>query len=270
MNLSSKPNRAGPRESEKEMKKLMFAATAAVCAAVTFGLESANIVGYNNTAAREGLNWYAPQFLTVGANTIDINSIKLDDAGAMTVGWGDVMQVVGPLGNAETEYFYWDPSVDPNGTATTYYWGDDSGNAVAVSFDSGDGIGIDNMNGLEFAIQNAGQVPSEKVTLAAREGLNWSGNPFPAPLNLNAIVLNDDGAMSVGWGDVMQIVGPLGNADTEYFYWDPSVDPNGTATAYYWGDDSGNAVNVTLEPGAGFAIDNMNGLTFDIEIACPY
>ena len=241
------------------------------CATVSFAeLASANVVGYNNTEAREGLNWYAPMFLTVGANTINIQDIKLDDGGAMSVGWGDVMQVVGPLGNAETEYFYWDPSVDPNGEATSYYWGDDAGAPVAVSFDKGDGVGLDNANGLEYTIQNAGQVPSEKVTFAAREGLNWSGNPFPATINLSAIVLNDAGAMSVGWGDVMQIVGPLGNADTEYFYWDPSVDPTATATTYYWGDDAGTAVNVTLQPGAGFAIDNANGLAFDIEIACPY
>ena len=228
------------------------------------------VVGYNNTAARANLNWYAPQFLTVGANTIDINSIKLDDAGAMSVGWGDVMQIVGPYGNAEGAYFYWDPSVDPKGEATTYYWGDDAGNAVAASFDSGDGIAIDNAAELTFNIQNAGQVPSEKVTFAARANLNWSGNPFPAPINLNAITLNDGGAMTVGWGDVMQIVGPYGNAEGAYFYWDPSVDPAAKATTYYWGDDAGNAVNVTLQPGAGFAIDNASELTFDIEIACPY
>ena len=35
----------GPEESEKNMKKMMLGLTAAFCAAVTFGLESANIVG---------------------------------------------------------------------------------------------------------------------------------------------------------------------------------------------------------------------------------
>ena len=233
-------------------------------------MESANIVGYNNTEARADLNWYAPQFLTVGANTIDIQSIKLDDAGAMSVGWGDVMQIVGPKGNAETMYFYWDASMDPEEKATTYYWGDDGCNAVEVSFDSGDGLAFDNMNANEFVIQNAGQVPSGMVTVPAREGMIWSGNPFPAPINLNAIVLNDDAAGSVGWGDVMQIVGPKGNAETMYFYWDPSMDPEEKATTAYWGDDGCNVVNVTLQPGAGFAIDNMNALEFDIEIACPY
>lgn len=216
------------------------------------------------------MNWYAPTFLTVGANTIDIQDIKLDDGGAMAVGWGDVMQVVGPKGNPETAYFYWDPSMDPDEKATTYYWGDDACYVVNTSFDSGDGIAFDNMNAIEFSIQNAGQVPSGKVTVPSRSGLIWSGNPFPAPIKLSAIVLNDNEAGSVGWGDVLQIVGPKGSADFAYFYWDPSMDPEEKATVAYWGDDGCNVVDVTLQPGAGFAIDNMNGLEFDIEIACPY
>jgi hypothetical protein len=101
------------------------------------------------------LNWYAPQFLTVGANTIDINSINLDDGGAMMVGWGDVMQIVGPLGNPETAYFYWDPSMDMTGTATTYYWGDDIGNPVNVTLQPGAGFAIDNASELTFDIEIA-------------------------------------------------------------------------------------------------------------------
>ena len=233
-------------------------------------MESANVVGYNNTDAREGLNWYAPMFLTTGANTTDINAIQLDDGGAMMVGWGDVMQVVGPLGNAETMYFYWDPMMDPNAEATSYYWGDDACTPVEVSFDAGDGIGIDNANALEYKLRTAGEVPASKVSFAAREGLNWSGNPFPAAININAVTLNDNGAMMVGWGDVMQIVGPLGNAEAMYFYWDAMMDPNAEATTYYWGDDACAPVNVEFDPGAGFAIDNANALEFDIEIACPY
>ena len=126
------------------------------CATVSFAeLASANIVGYNNTAARANLNWYAPQFLTVGANTTDINSIKLDDGGAMTVGWGDSMQIVGPLGNAETMYFYWDASMDPTATATTAYWGDDACNAVNVTLQPGAGFAIDNASELTFNIEIA-------------------------------------------------------------------------------------------------------------------
>jgi hypothetical protein len=48
------------------------------------------------------------------------------------------------------------------------------------------------------------------------------------------------------------------------------MNPNGEEAGNFWADDSLAPVDVTLQPGAGFAIDNMNGLEFDIEIACPY
>ena len=210
-------------------------------------------------------------FVTVGANTIDINSITLDDGGLGFVGWGDSMQIVGPLGNAEAMYAFWsDPSMDLSGKATGPFWSDGDGNSVQVSFDKGDGIAIDNAAMLTFNIQNAGQVPSGKVTVPARANFTYLGNPFPAPIHINAIQLKDELGM-VGWGDSMQIVGPLGNAEAMYSFWsDPSMDLSGKATGPFWSDGDGNSVDVTLQPGAGFAIDNAAELTFDIEIACPY
>ena len=226
------------------------------------------VVGYNNTAARGNLNWYAPCFRSIGFNTTDINDIQLNDGGAGMVGWGDSMQIVGPLGSASEMYSYWDPSMDPNGEATTRYWGDDACEPVDVSFDEGDGLAIDNANELTFDIVGAGEVSTNLVTFAARENLNWSGNPFPVTISINSVQLDDGGAGMVGWGDSMQIVGPLGSASEMYSYWDPSMDPNGEATTRYWGDDACEPVNVNLAPGAGFAIDNANGLTFNVTIEC--
>ena len=115
------------------------------------------MVGYNNTAAREGLNWYAPMFLTVGKTTIDINSIVLNDVNEEgMVGWGDVMQIVGPLGNASADYFFYsDPSMDLSGKATGPFWSDDSGNSVNVTLEPGAGFVIDNANGLTYDIEIA-------------------------------------------------------------------------------------------------------------------
>ena len=113
---------------------------------------SSSKVGYASTAARANLNWYSPVFRTIGYNTTDINEVNLDDGGTGEVGWGDSMQIVGPLGSASEAYFYFDPSMDPNGLAKTYYWGDDSCNPVDVTLEPGAGFAIDNANGLTFNI----------------------------------------------------------------------------------------------------------------------
>ena len=231
-----------------------------------------NIVGYNNTTAGANLNWYTPVFRTIGENTTDINDINLNDDNAGTVGMGDSMQIVGPMGNSIGGYFYWIKDMDMSGTVTTpYFWADDSFSPVNVSFDGGDGIAIDNPNELTFSIVNAGEIPSGEVSFDAEENLNWTGNPFPAPIDISAVQLDDDGAGTVGMGDSMQIVGPMGNSIGGYFYWIKDMDMSGTVTTpYFWADDSFSPVTATIEPGSGFAIDNPNGLTFKVKIASPY
>ena len=86
--------------------------------------------------------------------------------------------------------------------------------------------------------------------------------------DINDIQLNDNGAGMVGWGDSMQIVGPLGNASEAYAYWDKSMDATGEATGNFWANDLGEPVEVNFAPGAGFAIDNPNGYEFNITIDC--
>ena len=252
------------------MKKLMIAAAASIAAVGAFAVESANVVGYNNTAARANLNWYTPCFRSIGVNTIDINDIQLNDGEIGAVGYGDSMQIVGPLGNPSEAYLFWQAFMDPTATATTPYWGDAEGNPVNVTFDEGDGIAIDNAAEMTFNIVGSGQVSTNAVRFAARSNLNWTGNPFPVAININAIQLDDGEIGAVGYGDSMQIVGPLGNPSEAYLFWQPFMDPTATATTPYWGDAEGNPVDVTLDPGAGFAIDNAAEMTFDIIISYPY
>ena len=253
-----------------DVKKMLAVGAAVVGTVAMADIISSSVVGYASTAARANLNWYSPVFRTIGYNTTDINEVNLDDGGAGEVGWGDSMQIVGPLGSASEMYLYYDKSMNPAGEDAGNFWGDDSGTPVNVVFDAGDGIAIDNMNGLAFKIVSAGEAPKGNVSFAARANLNWSGNPFPAAININNVNLDDGGAGEVGWGDSMQIVGPLGSASEMYLYYDKSMNPAGEKAGNFWGDDSGTPVNVTLEPGSGFAIDNMNGLTFNIVITCPY
>ena len=180
------------------------------------------------------------------------------------------MQIVGPLGGAVEMYLYYDKSMNPKGVEAGNFWGDEMGTPVSVSFDKGEGIVLDNANGLSYKICGAGEVQSEIVRFPAHQFFNNSGNPFSAPININNIQLDDDGAGTVGWGDSMQIVGPLGGATAMYLYYDKSMNPKGAEAGNFWGDEMGEPVDVTLNPGDGFTIDNANGLTFDIVITPPY
>ena len=257
------------------MNKLMIAASAALLASAGFGeITSANIVGYAKKDARADLNWYAPQFQSIGKNTIDIQSINLDDNGEGNVGYGDVMQIVGPGGNPEGGYAYWASFMAPEGVEVDgdFYWANDDMTPAKVAFDQGDGIAIDNANAYEMKIANAGEVIKGEVSFAARADLNWTGNPFSAPISIQAITLDDAGEGNVGYGDVMQIVGPGGNPEGGYAYWASFMAPEGVVVEsdFYWANDDMSPSTQVFQSGDGFAIDNGNGYTFDIKIACPY
>lgn len=246
----------------------MTLAAASAMAAVT----SENVVGYMNKDARGGLNWYAPMFAGIGTDMIDINDIVLDDGGQGIIGWGtEALQFVNEIGVASSMYIYNDPSMDPNGTATTYYWGDAEYNPVNITFAKGEGVGLDNAGGNTFSIRNAGEVAKSSFSFAAHAGLNWTGNPFPASIPIANIILDDGGLQIIGWGtEAVQIVNEIGVADAMYIYNDASMDPNASATGYYWGDAEYNPVEVTLNAGDGIGIDNAGGNEFTITIKCPY
>ena len=238
-------------------------------AIISFG-RCINLVGYFGKNAAENLNWYTPQFTSIGKTTTDINAIQLDDGGTGMVGWGDVMQIADPFGSPAAVYMYYDKSMNPAGEAAGNFWGDDQMNPVDVSFDKAAGFAFDNANAIEFKIVDAGEVISEKVQFSAQSNLNWFGNPFPVAININAIQLDDGEAGMIGWGDVLQVADPFGSPAAVYMYYDKSMNPAGEAAGNFWGDDQMNPVNVMFQPGEAFAIDNANEMAFDIIINCPY
>ena len=87
---------------------------------------------------------------------IDIQSISINDGGAMAIGWGSENFSIweGVPTVAEGSYFqYWDASYDPAGEATSYYWGDESMNKVSYSIPAGQGFVINCAEGYVVTVK---------------------------------------------------------------------------------------------------------------------
>lgn len=111
-----------------------------------------NLVGYANKAATENLNYYAPQFTSVGNNTVNIQDITLKDEAGM-VGYGDIMQLADPLGSPMENYAYWGKFADPTGTVDKdFYWANEDYTPAIKSFNPGEGFAIDNANSMDYDI----------------------------------------------------------------------------------------------------------------------
>ena len=236
------------------------------------GVKLALIVGYTGNATGSDNNFVTIPFNAVGFNTSDIQQIKLDDGGSGTIGWGTENFSVWeglPTAVEGSGFFYLDPSMDPAGEATTYYWGDDSANRAVFSVAPGQAVVVN--CAADLSIVTSGEVPAEPVSFTSVQDNNFTGNPFPQTIDIQAIKIDDGGAGTIGWGTENFSVWeglPTAVEGSGFFYLDPSMDPTGEATTYYWGDDSANKATYSIAPQQGVVVNCAEGLT--ISIAPPY
>ena len=208
-------------------------------------------------------------FNAVGFNTADIQQIGISDDGAGTIGWGtetfDIWEGL-PTAVAGASFFYYDPSMDPDGEATSYYWGDDTCLKASFSIAPGQAVVVNCAEDLTF--NTAGDVPMNTVEFTTIADNNFTGNPFPSPIDIQAISISDGGAGTIGWGtetfDIWEGL-PTAVIGASFFYYDPSMDPAGEATTYYWGDDSCAKATYSIPAGQGVVINCAADLTISIE-----
>ena len=236
-------------------------------------VESANIVGYASAPESvEQFNFLSIGFNSIGYNTCDIQQIKISDGGAGSIGWGTenfALWAGAPDVVAGSGAIYYDPSIDPNAKETDYYWGDAEGNRVSFSIEPGQGVVIDMPEGL--SVQMAGQVSASNAEMTSVEQFNFLANPFAAPIDIQNIKISDGGASSIGWGTenfALWAGAPDVVAGSGAIYYDPSIDPNGKETDYYWGDAEGNKLTYSIPVGQAFVIDMPADLT--VTITPPY
>lgn len=220
-------------------------------------------MGFNNSLTGGTANTFASApFLAVGYNTCDIQSIQIPGAewdGVLFSIWEGI-----PTVRANSEFTYYDASNDPDGEATTAYWGDENYSPVAYSIEPGQGVALNGAEG--YDVQFAGQVPDGDVSLTGGAANTFCGNPFPQAIDIQAIQIPGaewDGILFSIWEGI-----PTVRANSEFTYYDASNDPNGEALTSYWGDENYSPVTYSIAPGQGFVLNGAEG--YDITIAQPY
>ena len=159
--------------------------------------------------------------------------------------------------------------MDMSQTETDYYWGDSSFAKASFSIAPGQGIVVN--CAAELDITTAGQVPTEQVEFTSIQDNNFTGNPFPAPIDIQSISIDDDGAGTIGWGtenfSIWEGV-PTVAEGSEFYYLDKTMDLSGEATGYYWGNENFEKATYSIPAGQGVVINCPAGLT--ITIKPPY
>ena len=232
-------------------------------------ITSPNVVGYTGGTTGADNNFVTIPFSAIGYNTSDIQQIKISDGGAGGIGWGAETFAIWeglPTAVEGSGFTYMDPGADPSGEATDYYWGDDDGNKASFSIAPGQAVVVNCAEDLD--VITSGAVPTGKVEFTSIADNNFTGNPFPAAIDIQAIKISDGGAGGIGWGAETFAIWeglPTAVEGSGFTYMDPGADPSGEATDYYWGDDDGNKVTYSIPANQGVVINCAEGLTITID-----
>ena len=254
------------------MKKLMIAASAALCAAVGFSaVESSNIVGYNTVTLQPGYNMLSVSFKNVENN---VEGIAVDDvfpgggvasslqagAGAATADSIMVYTNDGNGGGDYTTYYLFKATKGTN--PKDYWWVDSSGNLSGLKFKNGDSFWFYRRGSTSVAATVSGEVELSATTnVTLRTGYNMIGNYFPTGL-----VLNDSIYTAAFWENSGAAAGAgAASADSILVYTNDGAG-SGDYTTYYlfkatkgtsdknynWVNSSGTVVNTAVSnPGQG-------------------
>ena len=209
------------------------------CAAVTFGIESANVVGYQEITLKPGYNIFAPTFDGVSA-TLDIQDLKLQ---GVPGDGSDVIWVLDSDGIVTGDTYYWF-SKEITGAATDF-WSADGETPLKRPIVSGEGFYV-YTESEEASVMVSGSVKIGNYSKNLIPGYNLTGNFSPIAQNIQNLTLS--GVPGDG-SDVIWVLDSDGIVTGETYYWF-SKDVTG-ADKDFWSADGENPLDLTFEPGEG-------------------
>ena len=227
-----------------------LALTAALGASPAWAAEvvSANTVGYQKVTLVPGFNFVAPQFLTVGGGSIDIQSVHLDVADADATG-GDNIQILDADGNPVAQY-YWFPAEWIDGVKSG--WVDETGDRAAVDIANGLAVLIEAVD--DSTVTISGEVCTNDAATVSVAGFNFVGNASPVEVDIQDFQIDIADADATG-GDNIQILDDTFNPVAQY-YWFPAEWIDGVKSG--WVDETGDRAQVSIAPGQGFLFESVD------------
>ena len=237
------------------MKKLLFVATASLCATVFGAIESSNVVGYQTKDIDAGFAVITPTFLDVGAANVDIANLKLVDA--IGDGGSEQIQIL-TSGGANIESWVWittDQGVEADGWYDINSW-----EPISHKVMPGEGFLINTQGGVKMSV--AGQVKAGKTTLTLPAGFTTAGNSTPTGIDIQKIKIV--GGLGDGGSEQIQILTP-GGVNNETWVWittDQGVEADG------WYDiNSWDLIEYTVPAGSAFLFNTQTDCTLEIPAA---
>ena len=222
-------------------------------AAVTFAIESANVVGYQTKTITTGFSLSTPTFEDVGAEGLDLQNFKLADNAA---GDGtEMIQFLDEEGQC-TEMWVWlnaNAGMEPGWYDNTTWAPIEKTIVPAVGYLMNIGADVD--------IVISGQVKSGTTTISIPAGFSVRGNNTPVDIDLQTIKLADTAA-----GDGTEMIQFL-DADgqcTEMWVW---LNANAGMEPGWYDNTTWAEIEYTVKAGEAFLINTAAAVDMTIPSA---
>lgn len=208
-------------------------------AAVTFALESANVVGYQEFNLNEGYGMTTATFTPISGDSINLQD--LIPAGEGVGGYGDVViQTMDSTGSWAGEYAWYTMAA----TGMEDGWYDTEMSLANATINYKQGLFVQAGAGVKFVY--SGAVAKGTVEAEVPNGYSMSGNATPVALSIQNIVPAGEGVG--GYGDVViQTMDSAGSWNGEYAWYTMAA----TGMDDGWYDTEMNLATKTIEAGEG-------------------
>ena len=224
------------------MKKLMIAASAALCATVGFSLESANVVGYNSNNLRSGSIGLVAQFVSTSGGEIDLQDIKCNDEASDSVSF----MILDNIGLGGDSYFWVNWYENAEGETEACWVDGEFAKVEGMKIQPGQGLWVAG-DTEDQIFQTAGQVGTADVTVQLRSGSTMTGNGTPVEIDLQDIVCSDNCSDSVSF----MILDNIGLGGDSYFWVDWYENAEGETEACWVDGEFAKVEGMKIQPGQG-------------------
>ena len=233
------------------MKTLMIAASAVLCAAVTFGLESANVVGYQTKTLDAGFSLSTPTFLDVGQTSMDLQNFKL---GPNAAGDGtEMIQFLNDEGQCP-EMWIW---LNANMGMDEGWYDFNTWEPITKTIVPAVGYLMNVSASVDMLV--AGQVKTDKTTVTIPTGFSVFGNNTPVDVDIQSIKLGE-----AALGDGTEMIQFLNNEGqcTEMWIW---LNANMGMEEGWYDFNTWEPIEYTVKAGEAFLMN----VTAPVEMTIP-
>ena len=244
-------------------------------ATVGFGLESANVVGYNGVALRSGSKGVGACFKTITTAGVDLSTVTVTGYNVEDGSEDEVYaQTLDSQGKLVDLYNWIDVSYEEDGeTVTLYGWMNADGELVEAGtkvFALGDGLWV-NAPSEAYTLNFNGEVVKDGVDASLKVGSKMVSNPLPLNVDINNIIVKGYSAADGSEDEVYaQTLDSQGRLVDLYNWIDVSYEEDGeTVTLYGWMNADGELVeDETVNVKAGEALW-INSVSADYSVSFP-